>query len=75
MVRKRHGPRLCETCQAQIGPQDETCWRCGGGWVTHAAPRPDDGSSLRERTVHVLDVRARRRAARAHRDRHSAARG
>jgi len=74
MVRERHGPRLCETCLAQMAPQDETCWRCGGGWVTHAAPRPEDGSSLRERTADVLDMRAHRRAARAHRDRHPGAR-
>jgi predicted amidophosphoribosyltransferase len=70
MVRARQGPRRCETCQAQMAPQDETCWRCGGGWVTHAAPRPDDGSSLRKRTAHVLDMRAHRRAASPQRDRH-----
>ena len=75
MVRERHGPRLCETCQAQMAPQDETCWCCGAGCVTNAAPGPDDGSSLRNRTAHVLDVRAHRRAARAHRDRHPGARG
>jgi hypothetical protein len=74
MVRERDRPRLCETCQAQMAPQDETCWSCGGGWVTHAAPHPDDGSSLRERTTHVLDMRAHRRAARAHRERHPDAR-
>jgi predicted amidophosphoribosyltransferase len=74
MVRERHGPRLCETCQAEMTPEDETCWRCGGG-ETPAAPRPDDGSSLRERTTHVLDMRAHRSAARGDRDRHSRARG
>jgi predicted amidophosphoribosyltransferase len=67
MVRERHGPRLCETCQAPMAPDDETCPRCGDE-VTSAAPRPDDGNSLRERTTHVLDMRAHRRAARTHRD-------
>jgi hypothetical protein len=63
MARERHRLRLCETCQAQMAPQDKTCWRCGAVWVTRAAPRSDDGSSLRERTAQVLDTRARRRAA------------
>ena len=72
MARERHSPHLCETCQAQMAPQDETCRRCGAGSVTRAAPRPDDGSSLRERTAQVLDTRARRRAARTRRGRHTA---
>ena len=72
MAYDRHRPRLCETCQAQMAPNDETCWRCGAVWVTRAAPRPDDGSSLRERTAQVLDTRARRRAARTQRGRHTA---
>lgn len=77
MVPERHRPRVCETCQAQMAPQDKTCSRCGAGWamVTHAAPRHDDGSSLRERTARVLDTRARRRTERAHRDRHTGADG
>ena len=71
MGREPDGPRLCEDCQAEMAPQDETCWRCGADWVTDdAAQQPDDGSSLRERTTHVLDMRAHRRAARAHRGRH-----
>jgi hypothetical protein len=51
--------------------EDESCWRCGAVWATHAAAAPDDGSSLRDRTAHVLYARARRRAARARRDRHT----
>jgi hypothetical protein len=73
MARDRHRPRLCEICQADMAPRDETCWRCGAVWVTRAAKPHDDGSSLRERTAHVLDTRARRRAARGHRDRHAGA--
>ena len=75
MVRERHHLRLCETCQAQMAPQDETCWRCGAVELTQAAKPHDDGSSLRDRTAHVLDMRAHRRAARAHRHRHPGARG
>ena len=68
MARERHRPRLCETCQAQMAPQDDTCRRCG---AVSAKPH-DDGSSLRERTAQVLDTRARRRAARTQRGRHTA---
>jgi hypothetical protein len=64
MVRERHRPRLCEICEADMAPRDVTCWRCGAVWVTRAATPHDDGSSLRERTAHVLDTRTRRRAAR-----------
>ena len=73
MVRERYRPRRCENCRAEVARQDETCWRCGAGWAAPAAKPSDDGSSLRERTAHVLDARARRRAARAHRDRHTGA--
>jgi hypothetical protein len=52
--------------------EDESCRRCGAVRVTRAAPS-DDGSLLRKRTDHVLDTRARRRMARARRDRHSGA--
>jgi hypothetical protein len=53
-----------------MGRQDESCRHCGAVWAIHGAS-PDDGNSLRERTAHVLDTRARRRAARARRDRHT----
>jgi ribosomal protein L40E len=72
MAREGHRPRLCETCQAQMAPQEETCRRCGAVWMTRAAKPHDDGSSLRERTAQVLDTRARRHASRAQRGRHAA---
>ena len=64
-MRELHRLRFCESCQARMARDDESCWRCGAVWATHAAAKPDDGSSLRARTAHVLDARARRRAARA----------
>jgi hypothetical protein len=73
MVRERYRPRRCENCRADIAGQDDTCRRCGAGWAVRATNPSDDGGSLRERTAHVLDTRARRRAARAHRDRHTGA--
>ena len=72
MAYDRHRPRLCETCQAQMAPQDDTCRRCGAVSATRAAKPHDDGSSLRERTAQVLDTRARRRAASTQRGRHTA---
>ena len=69
MVRERR----CGNCRAEMARQDETCRRCGAGGAAGVAKPSDNGSSLRERTAHVLDTRARRRASRAHRDRHTGA--
>jgi hypothetical protein len=62
--------RFLETLQISVpvDTQDDTCRRCG---AVSAKPH-DDGSSLRERTAQVLDTRARRRAARTQRGRHTA---
>ena len=31
-MRDRHIPRLCRTCDAQMGRQQDSCWRCGVRW-------------------------------------------
>jgi hypothetical protein len=40
VVRNRHFPRLCVSCQAPMGGQEEACWRCG---VTWAPEQPEQG--------------------------------
>ena len=73
VIRDRHHPRLCRTCQAPMARQETSCWRCGAaceaGPATPAAAPPERLDSLRARTGHVLDTRAGRRAASARRDR------
>jgi hypothetical protein len=73
VIRDRHHPRLCRTCQAPMARQEASCWRCGAacdaGRATRAAAPPEPLGSLRARTGHVLDTRAGRRAASARRDR------
>jgi hypothetical protein len=39
-VRDRHIPRLCRSCTAPMGRQQDACWRCGGEWSTSAPSRP-----------------------------------
>jgi hypothetical protein len=39
-MRRRHFPRLCESCQAPMARQEDTCWRCGTRWVSEDRPRP-----------------------------------
>lgn len=31
--RGRHIPRLCRSCTAPIGGQEDSCWSCGAVWV------------------------------------------
>ena len=73
VIRARHHPRLCRTCQAPMARQETSCWRCGAaceaGPATPAAAPTERLDSLRARTGHVLDTRAGRRAASARRDR------
>jgi predicted amidophosphoribosyltransferase len=37
VMRNRHFPRLCRTCQAPMARQLDTCWRCGAQWVSAPA--------------------------------------
>lgn len=39
-MRNRHFPRLCGSCAAPMGGQDDSCWRCGAPWASEARPRP-----------------------------------
>jgi hypothetical protein len=38
-MRNRHFPRLCRSCQAPMGRQEDTCWRCGTHWAAEDEPR------------------------------------
>jgi predicted amidophosphoribosyltransferase len=38
-MRNRHFPRLCGSCQAPMGRQEDTCWRCGTRWAAEDEPR------------------------------------
>jgi len=38
-MRDRHFPRLCRSCQAPMGRQDDACWRCGTPWADEDEPR------------------------------------
>jgi hypothetical protein len=38
-MRNRHFPRLCRSCQAPLGRQEDTCWRCGTYWAAEDEPR------------------------------------
>jgi hypothetical protein len=31
-MRNRHFPRLCGSCRAPMGRQEDTCWHCGARW-------------------------------------------
>ena len=33
-MRNRHFPRLCDYCQAPMGAQQDSCWRCGETWAS-----------------------------------------
>jgi hypothetical protein len=33
-MRNRHFPRLCGSCQAPMGRQEDACWRCGARWAS-----------------------------------------
>ena len=37
-MRNRHFPRLCNSCQAPMGTQEDTCWRCGATWTSEQQP-------------------------------------
>jgi hypothetical protein len=37
-MRNRHFPRLCHSCQAPMGGQEDACWRCGVTWTPEQAP-------------------------------------
>ena len=58
--------------------QEPMCWRCRAAWnadpATPTALPPAAVSSLRARTGHVLDARARRRAESARHDRRATTR-
>jgi predicted amidophosphoribosyltransferase len=38
-MRNRHFPRLCRSCQAPMGRQEDTCWRCGTQWAAEDETR------------------------------------
>ena len=35
-MRDRYFPRLCRSCTAPMGRQQDACWRCGAEWSTPA---------------------------------------
>jgi hypothetical protein len=37
MLGNRHTPRLCQTCDAPMARQTDTCWKCGATWATEEA--------------------------------------
>jgi hypothetical protein len=45
VMRDRHLPRLCHSCQAPMARQTDACWQCGVPWLTA------DGSRT---TLHVI---------------------
>jgi hypothetical protein len=68
-MRQRHVARLCQSCQAPVGRQEERCWRCGAQWASEDEPRTrlrvmpggapawaDEGGTV------LLEARARLRA-------------
>ena len=39
-MRERHFPRLCRSCDAPMGRQEDTCWSCEAAWDYRSA-RPN----------------------------------
>ena len=46
MMRNRHIPRLCRSCDAPMAGQEDSCWSCGAAW---------DDRSAKEAPQDVLD--------------------
>jgi predicted amidophosphoribosyltransferase len=38
-MRHRHFPRLCYSCGAPMGRQEDSCWRCAIRWAPEHGPR------------------------------------
>jgi hypothetical protein len=38
-MRRRHFPRLCQSCQAPLARQDSSCWQCSTESASEAEPR------------------------------------
>lgn len=49
MIRERHVPLLCGSCQHPMSCQENTCWRCGAT-VRRSRSRLGEGSSRHRRT-------------------------
>ena len=39
VMRERHFPRLCRSCQAPMARQEDACWQCGTQWASEDGPR------------------------------------
>jgi hypothetical protein len=46
-MRNRHLPRLCHSCQAPMGAQEDACWRCGVSAAPDAWVVPPSAARLR----------------------------
>lgn len=69
--RNRHRPRVCLDCRAPMACATDRCWRCGAAWTEEPSHAPAE-RTLRERTDHVLETRARRHVDSARRNRRAA---
>jgi predicted amidophosphoribosyltransferase len=56
-MRDRHIPRLCRSCTAPMGRQQDACWRCGAEWSTPAELNREGDPPAPE--VHRVAARAR----------------
>lgn len=63
-MRDRHIPRLCRSCTAPMGRQQDACWSCGAEWSNAAPPRGagDPMASDLRRAEPEAPVTAARRA-------------
>jgi hypothetical protein len=59
-MRDRHVPRLCRSCTAPMGRQQDACWSCGAEWSTPAPSRreADPVASDLLRAEHEVPVAA-----------------
>jgi predicted amidophosphoribosyltransferase len=63
VVRDRHLPRLCRSCQAPIARQDAACWRCGVECAAEEGPRTMSPALAGGQPAQPMTVLARAEAA------------
>ena len=58
-MRDRHFTRLCRSCTAPVGRQEDACWSCGADWSTPAPPHREGGRRAPDlqRPAHVTVAR------------------
>lgn len=44
VMRDRHVPRLCSSCQAPMASSERSCWRCGTEWASEVQAPTEAGT-------------------------------